>query len=122
MFVDEILPTRTSIPGVHRARPDAAAPGLVPDIGAADPDHHLWRNGRLFWVAFTIHIPARWQKHRVRRSLGTADLEEARRRRDELIASYGRTRGIELSLRPAPRRGPRKRACDANARAGGAAS
>ena len=46
-----------------------------------DPDHHLWRNGRLYWVAFTVHLPG-WQKERVRRSLGTADVAEARRRRD----------------------------------------
>ncbi len=44
-----------------------------------DPDHHLWRNGRLFWVAFTVHLPG-WQKERVRLSLGTDDLLEARRR------------------------------------------
>jgi len=63
-----------------------------------DPDHHLWRNGRLFWVAFTVHLPP-WQKERVRLSLGTADLHEARRRRDELLQRYPEARGCALSLR-----------------------
>jgi len=66
-----------------------------------DPDHHLWKNGRLYWVAFTVHLPG-WRKERVRRSLGTADLEEARRRRDALFARLEQEREIKLSLRFAP--------------------
>jgi hypothetical protein len=68
-----------------------------------DPDHHLWRNGRLWWVAFTVHLPG-WQKERVRVSLGTADLAEARRRRDQLLREYPAARGCELSLRIAGRK------------------
>jgi hypothetical protein len=63
-----------------------------------DPNHHLWRNGRLWWIAFTVHLPG-WQKERVRKSLGTADLDEARRRRDDLLARYPQIRECELSLR-----------------------
>jgi hypothetical protein len=73
-----------------------------------DPDHHLWRNGRLYWVAFTVHLPG-WQKERVRRSLGTADVHEARRRRDALLAEYPRLRGCQLSLRPSTRRASERR-------------
>ena len=65
------------------------------------PDHHLWKNGRLFWVAFTVHLPG-WRKERVRRSLKTADLAEARRRRDALFAKLEQEREISLSLRFAP--------------------
>ena len=65
------------------------------------PDHHLWKNGRLFWVAFTVHLPG-WRKERVRRSLGTDDLREARRRRDALFATLEREREVTLSLRFAP--------------------
>jgi hypothetical protein len=65
------------------------------------PNHHLWRNGRLWWVAFTVHLPG-WQKERVRRSLGTADLHEARRLRDELLLRYPETRGCQLSVRLTP--------------------
>jgi hypothetical protein len=68
-----------------------------------DPDHHLWRNGRLYWVAFTVHLPG-WQKERVRLSLGTDDLHEARRRRDEVLSEYPRRRSCTLSLRSAQRR------------------
>lgn len=63
-------------------------------------NHHLWRNGRLWWVAFTVHLPG-WQKERVRLSLGTDDLQEARRRRDELLRLYPEQRGCTLSLRVA---------------------
>jgi len=70
-------------------------------VSREDPDHHLWRNGRLWWVAFTVHLPG-WRKERVRTSLGTADLLEARRRRDELLQRYPEARGCELSLRLAP--------------------
>jgi len=69
----------------------------------AHPDHHLWRNGRLWWVAFTVHLPG-WRKERVRRSLGTADLEEARRRRDALFSHLAGHTEITLSLRYAPQR------------------
>lgn len=72
-----------------------------------NPDHHLWRNGRLWWVAFTVHLPG-WQKERVRLSLGTAELGEARRRRDRVLTRYPQTRGCQLSLRVEHRR-PRGR-------------
>ena len=77
-----------------------------------DPDHHLWRNGRLYWVAFTVHLP-NWQKERVRLSLGTDDIHEARRRRDTLLAEYPRRRPCELSLRLQPRRAERRAECAA---------
>lgn len=63
-----------------------------------DPDHHLWRNGRLWWVAFTVHLPG-WQKERVRLSLGTDDVVEARRRRDRVLSDYPSANGCQLSLR-----------------------
>jgi hypothetical protein len=73
--------------------------GLSPAEQANDdPDHHLWRNGRLWWIAFTVHLPG-WQKERVRVSLHTADVVEARRRRDELLSRYPQERGCALSLR-----------------------
>ena len=76
------------------------------DRRVADPDHHLWRNGRLWWVAFTVHLP-RWRKDRVRLSLATPDVVEARRRRDELLASYPAGNGCVLSIRDGARRGGR---------------
>jgi len=73
----------------------------------AHPDHHLWRNGRLWWVAFTVHLPS-WQKERIRLSLGTDDLDEARRRRDQLLSEYPCATGCQLSLRLDPPRGRRE--------------
>jgi hypothetical protein len=70
---------------------------------ATHPDHHLWRNGRRWWVAFTVHLPG-WRKERVRRSLGTTDLGEARRRRDALFARLSREPDVTLSLRFVPQR------------------
>ena len=67
-----------------------------------DPDHHLWRNGRLWWIAFTVHLPG-WQKERVRVSLHTADVVEARRRRDDLLRRYpagARLRALAPYRRP----------------------
>jgi len=52
-----------------------------------NPNHHLWRNGRLWWTAFTV-IYDGWRQERIRRSLGTAELDEARRRRDHLFRQY----------------------------------
>jgi hypothetical protein len=85
--------------GVVRTSVAHAATRLDP----IDPDHHLWRNGRLFWVAFTVHLPG-WKKERIRLSLGTADVVEARRRRDQMLREYPLARGCQLSLRLSPRR------------------
>lgn len=63
-----------------------------------NPDHHLWRNGRYWWVAFTL-IHDGWRQERVRRSLGTTDILEARRRRDAIFQEYGGRAGVTLSLR-----------------------
>jgi hypothetical protein len=59
----------------------------MPRSTVPNPNHHLWRNGRLWWIAFTV-IYDGWRQERVRRSLGTADLEEARGRRDDLLCQY----------------------------------
>lgn len=61
------------------------------------PDHHLWRNGNVWWVAFTFHFAGR--KYRVRKSLGTRDVAEARLRRDRTFAQYASKPGWSLSLR-----------------------
>ncbi len=68
----------------------------------ADPDHHLWRNGRLWWVAFTVHRG--YRQERVRHSLHTEDVAEARRRRDRALEHAARDGGCEVSLRFVPRR------------------
>ncbi len=62
-----------------------------------DPDHHIWRNGRLWWIAFTVHRGH--LQERVRFSLATADVEEARPRRDEVFALYEQAAGCRISIR-----------------------
>jgi hypothetical protein len=49
-----------------------------------NPNHHLWNNHGTWFVHYVVH-PTPWTKERVRRSLGTRSLEEARRKRDELF-------------------------------------
>ncbi len=54
-----------------------------------NPNHHLWKNGRLWWLAVTL-LHDGWRQERVRQSLGTADVLEARRRRDLVLARFAR--------------------------------
>ena len=42
----------------QEARLSADRPSRDPGYrknGRPHPDHHLWRNGRLWWIAFTVH-------------------------------------------------------------------
>lgn len=60
-------------------------------VDDSNPRHHLYRNGRLWWTHITVHHSG-FKKRRIRRSLGTASLEEAIARRDcffEQIAKEG---------------------------------
>jgi hypothetical protein len=73
---------------------------LAPSRAAAtNPNHHLWKNGRLWWLAVTL-LHDGWRQERVRQSLGTDDLVEARRRRDLLLGRFTAT-----GERPAPAAG-----------------
>ncbi len=54
-------------------------------LNAANPNHHLWNNHGTWWCHYTLHEPD-YTKRRVRVSLGTPDVAEARRRRDLLLA------------------------------------
>ncbi len=92
------------------ANPDVADQGDSPiakiprksDPRRINPNHHLWPNGRLWWIAFTVHRGH--QQERVRFSLGTPDVVEARRLRDRALALFQRARDCEISLRFSPRR------------------
>jgi hypothetical protein len=57
-------------------------------IRTANPNHHLWNNNGTWWTHYTLHLPD-YTKKRVRRSLGTRSLTEARRKRDELLVAQG---------------------------------
>ena len=49
-------------------------------------NHHIWNNNGTWWIHYTLHL-ADYTKRRVRESLGTADENEARQRRDTKLAS-----------------------------------
>jgi len=49
-----------------------------------NPNHHLYRNGNLFWIHYTVHTPD-YQKKRVRQSLATSDLKLAQQRRNQIF-------------------------------------
>ncbi len=55
-------------------------------IDRNNPNHHLWNNNGSWWCHYTLHLPD-YTKRRIRCSLGTADLDLARRRRDRLLAA-----------------------------------
>jgi hypothetical protein len=91
---------------IERSLPDPQfiqhVPPAPPD---ADPNHHLWRNGRLWWIAFTVHRG--YRQERVRFSLQTADVAVARRRRDQFLALFAQAEDLQISIRFAPRRSRR---------------
>lgn len=49
-----------------------------------NPNHHLWNNHGRWWCHYTVHRPD-YTKMRCRVSLDTANLDVARRRRDNLL-------------------------------------
>jgi hypothetical protein len=53
-------------------------------LNPGNPDHHLWNNNGTWFVHYTIH-PTPLTKQRVRASLQTKNLAEARLRRDQLL-------------------------------------
>lgn len=55
---------------------------------AGNPDHHIWNNNGTWWCHFTVHH-ADYTAERVRVSLHTRDLTEARQRRDFIMAGTG---------------------------------
>lgn len=56
-------------------------------VNPQNPDHHLYNNNGTWWCHYT-RCPTPFTAERVRRSLGTKSLTEARRRRDTLLGLY----------------------------------
>ncbi|MGE3275185.1 MAG: hypothetical protein AB7O67_08730 [Vicinamibacterales bacterium] len=78
--------------------PPAAQARLEPPTppSCTSENHHLWKNGRFWWVAFTV-LQDGYRQHRVRESLRTDDVELARRRRDRRMAHYDALPGHEVT-------------------------
>lgn len=52
---------------------------------AENPNHHLWNNHGIWFLHYTAY-PTEFTKERIRRSLGTKDVNLARERRDLFFA------------------------------------
>lgn len=55
-----------------------------PKMVAKNKDHNLWRNGKNWWLHYTMHLPD-FTSRRVRLNLGTDDVETARMHRDMIL-------------------------------------
>lgn len=81
------LPPTPIISGALPAWPDGEdSATLAVRFLADNPNHHLWNNNGTWWCHYTMHMPDS-TKWRVRTSLATHDLAEARRLRDALLAA-----------------------------------
>ena len=69
-----IMSNLTKLPGIR--------------VDAENPNHHLWDNHGTWFLHYTIH-PTPFTKERIRRSLGTKDVNVARQRRDSFFATLG---------------------------------
>ena len=54
-------------------------------ISGDNPNHHLWSNNGVWFMHYTIH-PDALTKQRIRCSLQTRSLREARRKRNRILA------------------------------------
>ena len=61
-------------------------PKLSLRVNPANPNHHLWNNNGTWFIHYVVH-PTPITKERVRRSLGTKCIHEARALRDEMLAA-----------------------------------
>ena len=55
-------------------------------VNTGNPNHHLWNNHGTWWLHYTLHLPD-YTARRIRRSLRTNDLAEARTRRDQHLTA-----------------------------------
>ncbi len=54
-------------------------------IDESNPNHHIWNNNGTWYIYFMIHKEDNTAE-RLRRSLKTHDVEEARQKRDKILA------------------------------------
>lgn len=64
---------------------------------SANPDHHIWCNNGTYF----IHLTLKWRgrRTRLRKSLRTKDVVEARRRRDRFFETISAEPDLELLVR-----------------------
>ncbi len=54
-------------------------------VNPENPNHHLWNNNGTWFIHYVVH-PTPFTKERIRRSLGTKSLTEARAKRDAILS------------------------------------
>lgn len=59
----------------------------------ANPNHHLWKNNGTWFIHYTRY-PTPITKERVRHSLGTKSLAEARAKRDAILRGMDGTKAL----------------------------
>lgn len=64
------------------------AASLAIRVDDANPNHHLWNNHGTWWIHYTLRADGR--RRRVRTSLATPNLEEARELRDRIFETIRR--------------------------------
>jgi hypothetical protein len=72
---------------------DIMLPQLSLRTNPGNPNHHLWNNNGTWFVHYVVH-PTPITKERVRRSLKTKCVHEARALRDALLAQPSRPAGL----------------------------
>ncbi|MFW5868655.1 MAG: hypothetical protein ACOCX2_12610 [Armatimonadota bacterium] len=74
----------------HECVPPGAVISHRTDLTNAN--HHLYRNnGGNWWIHFVLHLPD-GTAERVRRSLRTKDVREARRRRERILFTHSKVK------------------------------
>ena len=58
-------------------------------VNPGNPNHHLWNNNGTWFIHYVVH-PTPFTKERIRKSLGTKSLAEARAKRDAILACDAR--------------------------------
>ena len=69
-------------------------------ISDANPNHHLWNNNGTWFLHYTVY-PTPFTKERIRRSLGTKDVQLARERRDQFFAHLAKQSSGPVAAAPA---------------------
>lgn len=62
-----------------------------------NPNHHLWNNNGTWFIHYVVH-PTAFTKERIRKSLGTKSLAEARAKRDAILACKAPADASSLAL------------------------
>lgn len=72
---------------IHSNDTAAAQPTALSLRTKGGENHHIWNNNGTWWVHYTVHL-SDYTARRVRQSLRTRNVAEARRRRDELLGRF----------------------------------